>query len=83
MYRELGVAGKDCALGVRDSLKSLGTPWYVRERGKGAPLAFSGEGSRGHCSQIYILQEWASRWFISCGISHILSKESLVQASKF
>lgn len=25
MYRELGVAGKDCALGVRDFLKPLGT----------------------------------------------------------
>lgn len=47
MYREVGVAGSDCALGVRDSLKPPGTPWHVRERGEGAPLAFLGEGSRG------------------------------------
>lgn len=69
MYRELCVEGSNCALGVRDSLKPLGTPWDVTGRGEGAPfLAFADEGSNGHCSQVSLPRELASKWFASCGI---------------
>lgn len=85
IYREVGVLGLDCALDVRDSLKPLGTPWYARERGEGAPLPFQVK-----VAGAIDLRYTHPRNRPASGLSAVassyrprFSKESLVPASEF